>query len=941
MKEYETLASLTSSRQANTGLMIYCRENLRYYIVQPDGYSPEVNDITFANSRIGKVVNIADAAFIKTKGGNVQDDLDSIIAGGLPSQSGNAGRVLSTDGTNAFWSSISERAVTPEDFGAAGDGVTDDTAAIQAAIDSVKGSSSIGLPTGYVYLAAKTYMHTGLVIDRAVAIVGADRNASRLKCLTTINPAITISLGFDVSNYQSAGRPGPTIAIKGVMIESDKSFASTNRGIEVQTPVSNAIRGWVYLEDTDIHAMGGDAIYGSNWQGAIKALNCKFINNGGKQINATSCADWQFIGCEFGVTPDDNILLSGCAAFTFTTCNIYSSTGDLVTIFTDSAATSPVNHHFVSCSFDRSSQGHGVVYNVRNNGNVTFANCYWTYNGQGAPETYSDIWIDSGVRRGPTVVGGWMQSAADSDSLYNIFFNGTLSSCYTTGVQFEAGNAHSDNVTNSLPQLKFEGAENFATFTDAQACTWAEVGDKLTVVERDSAPYIVKDSGYVALVGDITDAVGNVWELQTSRGELLASQVGILKGVDQSSLIQAFIDRLIDENLQGVLDEGEYISSTLYASGVANGLKLRGQGKSKTFIKRIDGGDGAGMRLSFSPYSEISDLCFVGDFTSNSNSTIGLAVLDCPNSTIERVKSYDTGSIGILAYHPNGPEDDLSYLVDNVKIINCEAELTPSGGIQMSGHRGSSIIDSTAKNTGTTGIYNKCPAEDCSIVNSVVFDCKQGFTLGTDYGTAQKGKRLNYSNLRAINCDTPFRFDNLEDSNGVNLDGVCTGLNDEGRGDGLRLQESKGNSFENVTIVNPASSRAAVRVANNSENNSVTLSNVPSLTAGAVNARFESGTSNNTVMCKNSTGDTTVRKSQDLGSGNVYAEKLAFDVVFNGSTSQNVTHGLRYDLIPFEMMTLSYSTPPQSPASLAIVSENTFSVEFASAYTGTVKVRLM
>lgn len=577
MKEYNTLADLQSSRQANTGLMMYCRENLRYYIVQADGYSPAAGDITFSNGRYGKLVNIADAEFIKTTNGNVQSDINSIVAGGLPSQAGNAGRVLSTDGNSAFWSSIAEKAITPEDFGAVGDGSTDDTAALQAAIDAAKGSGSLGLPTSYVYLAAKTYRHTGLVIDRAVAVLGADRNATRLKCLSTANPAITVRLGFDVGNYQTAGRMGPTVALKNVLIEGEKTFPSANNGIEVDTPASNAIRGWVYLEDCDIHAMGGNAIFGNAWEGAVKALNCKFINNAGKQLSATSCADWQFIGCEFGVTSDDNILLSGCAAFTFTTCNIYSSTGDLVTLFTDAAATAPVNHHFVSCSFDRSSEGHGVVYNVRNDGNVTFSNCYWTKNGQGTVETYSDIWIDASVGRGPTIVGGWMEDPSASDSLYNIFFNGSGSSCFTTNVQFEAGNARSANVTNSIAQLKFEGAENFATAADLAACTWCEDGDNSTCVERANAQYVLAASGYTALAGDITAANGRVWALQID-GWMNIECFGAKQSVDSTSEIQAAFDRA--EFVYAIGFDYRYTQLT-----VSSSLKFIGAGKKKTRLR--------------------------------------------------------------------------------------------------------------------------------------------------------------------------------------------------------------------------------------------------------------------------------------------------------------------------------------------------------------------
>lgn len=104
MKEFKTVADLEASKQTVSDLMLYCRENSLYYIVQDAGYTPTGDDVTFTNGRVGKAVFIADAKYIKTRSGNVQSELDSIVSGGLPSQTGNQFKFLSTDGTDAQWS---------------------------------------------------------------------------------------------------------------------------------------------------------------------------------------------------------------------------------------------------------------------------------------------------------------------------------------------------------------------------------------------------------------------------------------------------------------------------------------------------------------------------------------------------------------------------------------------------------------------------------------------------------------------------------------------------------------------------------------------------------------------------------------------------------------------------------------------------------------------
>jgi hypothetical protein len=93
--------------------------------------------------------------------------------------------VLSNDGINLKWKANTVLDVT--NYGAKGDGLTDDTAAIQAAIDAAVNGGTIFLPRG-------VYMVTGLAIrNKGTNILGDGRWASRLVRLSGNAPLITMN----------------------------------------------------------------------------------------------------------------------------------------------------------------------------------------------------------------------------------------------------------------------------------------------------------------------------------------------------------------------------------------------------------------------------------------------------------------------------------------------------------------------------------------------------------------------------------------------------------------------------------------------------------------------------------------------------------------------------------------------------------------------------
>ncbi len=95
--------------------------------------------------------------------------------------------LLSNDGTNLVWTTTKE--INVLDFGAKGDGITDDTDAIQAAINSIGGSQggTVNIPRG-------TYMIRGLVIaHNGTRLIGESRWGTQLKRISGTKPLLDVS----------------------------------------------------------------------------------------------------------------------------------------------------------------------------------------------------------------------------------------------------------------------------------------------------------------------------------------------------------------------------------------------------------------------------------------------------------------------------------------------------------------------------------------------------------------------------------------------------------------------------------------------------------------------------------------------------------------------------------------------------------------------------
>lgn len=317
--------------------------------------------------------------------------------------------------TKVTYSMIAGSSINAIDYGATGDGVTDDAAAIQAAMDA---SSDAG--GGYVILPPGTYLiGSTLHIPDYVKLSGAGTYSTIIKLKANANVNLIekrdngagcglfdlVIDGNDANNTNggikwispSSGVYWPTIVIERVNIRNCRPIASPPAGEYGAVYISGNTYG--ILRDSNItdnnYAVGlwltaPDWTFDGLYAGNNASQVIPSIGSSSYSIVLQSCANSLFTSCYFGgnfPNGKSQVWMRGAYGNTFASCIFDTSVESA--IYIDSMSGSPSNNNtFSSCNFTNASgqvnNAYSTIYVASGESNM-FSSCVF-YNNAWTPK---------------------------------------------------------------------------------------------------------------------------------------------------------------------------------------------------------------------------------------------------------------------------------------------------------------------------------------------------------------------------------------------------------------------------------------------------------------------------------------------------------------------------------------------------------------------------
>jgi len=421
--------------------------------------------------------------------------------------------------TKATFSMISGAFANVKDFGATGDGTTDDTAAIQAAINYAQNNiSPPGLTTastgpGTVYFPAGAYKVTDeLLVSYKISVVGEGQTeysyGSRL-FQTVVNKHLFVL---------NTATPGTSFSIEKMVLANTAGVGTGDLVRVVKT--SNYVNSQRYVDCTFAQPQSlalnltGDDIVINNCLFDVSQQSGNCLQFGGT-VAGQAASNVRITGCDFFNITGRVVGLVNVSGFVMTGCNISQPNSTTRTLIIFDAQTDLVNAKNISIT-GNAIEGARTLFASAGIENVTISGNTVYRSGAGTGETQTMFNI-SGANIALSITGNNFSGSYDNSPFYtdtaassvdgfignNVFFNiGGAGNCFASGLVFSGSMVENRTVgfVNYQVTGKATTTGNAVSpgtiagldiFQYTMTVIGAKVGDFVTVNIDESSDFLV------------------------------------------------------------------------------------------------------------------------------------------------------------------------------------------------------------------------------------------------------------------------------------------------------------------------------------------------------------------------------------------------------------------------------------------------------------------